>query len=73
MHFGTSSPQLSPSEKWKAYTFQSVAGTGVDDLVAQLVGGADLRAAGLACVVEGVLVHLGGDRVVDDVNRSTPL
>ena len=39
-----------------------------DDLVAQLVGRADLRAARLAGVVEGVLVHLLGDRVVDDVD-----
>ena len=40
---------------------------GVDDLVGQVVGRADPRAAALAGVVEGVLVDLAGDGVVDDV------
>ena len=39
----------------------------VDDLVGQVVGRADPRAAALAGVVEGVLVHLAGHGVVNDV------
>ena len=40
---------------------------GLDDLVGQVVGRADPRPAALAGVVEGVLVDLAGDGVVDDV------
>src|SRR5271157_49770 len=39
----------------------------VDDLVRQRVGRADPRSAAFPGVVEGVLVDLAGDRVVDDV------
>src|SRR5262245_2011455 len=39
----------------------------VDDLVRHVVGRADLRPAALPSVVKGVLVHLLGDRVVNDV------
>ena len=42
-------------------------------LSAQLVGRADLGAAALAGVVEGVLVHLLGRGVVDDVDRLDAL
>lgn len=40
----------------------------VDDSFAQFVGRADLGAAAFAGVVEGVLVHFLGGRVVDDVD-----
>ena len=46
---------------------------GGDDLVGQLVGRADLGAAALARVVEGVLVHFLGGGVVDDVDRLDAL
>ena len=48
--------------------FQSIGGCSVvDDLVGEVVGRADPRAAALAGVVEGVLVDLAGHGVVDDV------
>src|SRR4051794_35879510 len=46
---------------------------GVEKLLAGLERAADLRAAVLAQVVEGVLVHLLGADVVDDVTALDPL
>jgi hypothetical protein len=45
----------------------------LEEVPGSAIGGGDLGAAILAQVVEGVLVHLAGGDVMDDVARLDPL